>query len=56
MNQATEARKPMMAAACSSVVTDCAPQAIKKTQEAREAREAIDRLRIKMNDFITRKV
>ena len=51
MNQATEAKKPMMAAACSSVVTDCAPQAIKKTQEAREA---IDRLRIKMNDFMAR--
>ena len=53
MNQATEAKKPKMAVTCSSVVTDCAPQAIKKTQEAREA---IDRLRIKMNDFMTRKV
>ena len=52
MNQATEAKKPMMAAACSSVVTDCAPQAIKKTQEAREA---IERLRIKINDFMTEK-
>jgi hypothetical protein len=53
MNQATEAKKPMMAAACSSVVTEHAPQAIKKTHRASEV---IDRLRIKMNDFMTRKV
>ena len=52
MNQATEAKKPMMAITCSSVVTEHAPQAIKKTQEAREA---IERLRIKINDFMTGK-
>jgi hypothetical protein len=36
MNQAQEAKKPMIAQACDSVVMDCAPQAMKKTQRASE--------------------
>jgi len=52
MNQATEAKKPMMAVACSSVATACAPQAIKKTHKASEV---IEKARVRMKYFMTGK-
>jgi hypothetical protein len=39
MNQAKEAKKPMIAQACDSVVTACAPQVMKKTQRTSEVME-----------------
>jgi hypothetical protein len=52
MNQAQEAKKPMIAQACDSVLMDCAPQAMKKTQRASEM---IEEARM-MKYFMTGKV
>jgi len=41
MNQAQEAKKPMIAQACDSVVVDCAPQTMKTMHIMSEMIEAV---------------